>query len=569
MKEKKYYKLTTKYVDEMDKNTPWNEYPRPSMVRDSFLCLNGEWDFAISTEKEFDNYARRILVPFPPESALSGIEESVERGSYLHYRRSFTIPEGFKKDRLLLHFGAVDTVCAAMINGRTAICHDGGYLPFSVDITDLCHDGENEIYVRIIDELDLAYPYGKQTKKRGGMWYTPVSGIWQTVWIESVAKNHISSLRITPSMSDVLIEVEGGVDKKRITLSDGETYEFEGDSIRITPKDIILWTPENPHLYSFTLESGEDKVESYFALREIGIKEIGGISRLTLNGKAYLFNGLLDQGYYPDGLFLPATSRGYEDDILLAKSHGFNMLRKHIKVEPEIFYNLCDRLGVVVFQDMINNSNYRFIYDTILPTIGFKRLPDRYRTRRERAIFEQEMYATIKHLYNFPSVMYYTIFNEGWGQFDADKMYRKAKEFDPTRIYDATSGWFYRKESDVDSRHVYFKPVKIGKTSGRPIVISEFGGYSHRVAEHLFGDENYGYSSHETKEGFEEAFIRLYSSEIKPLISKGICALVYTQVSDVEDETNGIITYDRAVEKMDRERVRKVMDELYKEISTI
>lgn len=569
MKEKKFFTLTTKYAGEMDKNIPWNEYPRPSMVRGSFLCLNGEWDFAVTHGSVEPDYKEKILVPFPPESTLSGINREIKRGCAIHYKRSFMIPDGFVKDRLLLHFGAVDTICAVYVNGHLAVCHDGGYLPFSIDVTDLVHTGENDIYVKVIDNLDLAYPYGKQTRKRGGMWYTPVSGIWQTVWLESVPKSYIERIKITPTQCDVLIKVIGGEDKKKIVLEGGEVYEFNGESIRISPNEPHCWSPEDPFLYRFTLESGEDKIESYFALREIGISEFGGVPRITLNGKPYLFNGLLDQGYFPDGLFLPATSRGYEDDILCAKAHGFNMLRKHIKVEPEIFYNLCDRLGMVVFQDMINNSNYSFFYDTALPTIGFKRLPDRRRTKREKAIFEQEMYATIEHLHNFPSVLYYTIFNEGWGQFNADKMYRKAKEADPTRIYDATSGWFYRKESDVDSRHVYFKPIKLGKTDGRPIVISEFGGYSHRVADHLFGAENYGYSSYETMDEFEEAFIKLYRSEVKPLISKGICALVYTQVSDVEDETNGIITYDRAVEKMDREKIRQLMDELYSEISTI
>ena len=569
MKKKIYSTLKTKYIDEMDKLTPWNEYPRPSMVRDSFLCLNGEWDYATAKEGDAPEYKEKILVPFPPESLLSGIEGLVPDGHLMHYRREFTIPEGFNKGKIILHFGAVDTICQVFLNGKELGSNEGGYLPFSFDITEEITGGKNELYVVARDELDLDYPYGKQTKKRGGMWYTPVSGIWQTVWIESVPEAYVVRLKVTPTMKSVSIKILGGEKHKKITLESGEVFEFDGDDVTIKPDEIHLWSPENPYLYNFTLECGEDKVQSYFALREIGISDFNGIPRITLNSKPYLFNGLLDQGYYPDGIFLPATSKGYEDDILKMKECGFNMLRKHIKIEPEIFYHLCDKHGMVVFQDMVNNSIYSWLVDTALPTIGFKRIPIlfRHKGKKSRKIFEEHMYGTLQHLHFFPSVLYYTIFNEGWGQFSADEMYAKAKAFDPTRIYDATSGWFWRNNSDVDSRHVYFKPVKIGKTDGRPIVISEFGGYSHRVQGHLFGEENYGYSIFEKQNEFEDAFDRLYLDEIKPLISKGICALVYTQVSDVEDETNGLLTYDRRVIKLDESNTKKIMSELYKEIT--
>ena len=568
MKDTTFTTLKTPYIDEMNKELPWREYPRPQMKRDSYLCLNGQWDFALNSSDSCQEFDSKILVPFPVESLLSGVTENAA-GKYMHYRRFFVLPDDFKNGKILLHFGAVDTICDVYVNGKLAAHHEGGYIPFSTDITELVKDN-NEIYVRVKDNLSSIYPYGKQTKKRGGMWYTPVSGIWQTVWAECVPDGYIQKIKITPSKENVTIKVIGGSNAKRITLEDGEIYEFSGDEITITPNNIKLWTPEEPNLYSFTLESGEDKIESYFALREIGIEPFDGIPRITLNGKPYLFNGLLDQGYFPDGIFLPATVKGYEDDIRLAKELGFNMLRKHIKVEPEIFYYLCDKMGMIVFQDMVNNSGYSFILDTVLPTIGFKNLNFDYRhaNKRSRAIFEEHMYATMEHLYSFPSVLYYTIFNEGWGQFLADKMYEKAKKFDPTRIMDATSGWFYKKKSDVDSRHVYFKPVKLGKTDGRPIVISEFGGYSHRVEGHLFGKNNYGYSLFEQREEFEKAFRTLYADEIKPLISKGICALVYTQVSDVEDETNGLITYDRRIVKLNKEATHQLMSELYKEIDT-
>lgn len=559
--------LTTPYAEKMDRAMPLSDYPRPSMRRDSYLCLNGEWDFAIS-ECAPTNYNEKILVPFPPESALSGVEREIPDGHRMYYKRSFTLPSGFIHGRVILHFGAVDTICDVLVNGQAVAHHEGGYIPFCADITDVLED-ENDICVCVLDELDLAYPYGKQTKKRGGMWYTPVSGIWQTVWLESVPENYIHSIKITPTVSSVKIEVCGAVGEKLLTLKDsGRSYKFDGDEITVSMDGGECWTPENPKLYDFTLECGEDKIESYFALREVSIKEVGGIARICLNGEPYLFNGLLDQGYFPDGLFLPATYDGYRDDILTAKELGFNMLRKHIKVEPEIFYYLCDKLGMAVFQDMVNNSTYSFFIDTALPTVGFKRLPSMHRhsDKRSQRIFEQHMYDTQQHLYSFPSVVYYTIFNEGWGQFSADEMYERAKKNDPTRIYDATSGWFIRKLSDVDSRHVYFKPVKLGKRGSRPIVISEFGGYSHRVCDHLFGGDNYGYSSYESREEFEDAFCALYEKEIEPLVPLGISALVYTQVSDVEDETNGVITYDRRVCKLNAERVRAIMNRIKKSL---
>ncbi|MBP3401875.1 MAG: glycoside hydrolase family 2 [Clostridia bacterium] len=566
MKKEIFPTLITPYLSEMDARMPWNEYPRPSMVRDSFLCLNGAWDFAVCKGDKIPEYKEKILVPFPPESLISGIQAEIPAGSVMHYRRSFSIPEGFNKGRLILHFGAVDTICDAYLNGKHILRHEGGYLPFSADVSEVIVDGENELYLRVIDNLSELYPYGKQKRDRGGMWYTPTSGIWQTVWLESVPNGYIEGLRITPSATEVKIEVIGGDSEKKLTLLDsGEVFEFSGDEIALTPKEIKLWTPESPYLYRFSLESGDDRVESYFALREITTGVVNGIPRLLLNGKPYLFNGLLDQGYFPDGNLLPATSRGYEDDILTAKKLGFNMLRKHIKIEPEIFYHLCDKLGMVVFQDMVNNSGYSYIFDTVLPTIGMKRFPDKllHPNKRSRAIFEQHTYDIFEHLYNFPSILYYTIFNEGWGQFRADEMYEKVKRVESTRIIDTTSGWFVRSKSDVDSRHVYFKPVKVEKVPERPLVISEFGGYSYRVDGHLFGSNNYGYSIFESQKDFEDAFLGLYSDEIEPLIEKGVCALVYTQISDVEDETNGLITYDRRCVKLDVDRTNTVMQRLY------
>lgn len=557
--------LTTTYSERMDAKNPWNEYPRPSFKRNSFLSLNGEWDFAYS-KYEPKTYEEKILIPFPPESRLSGINRGHTDDEALYYKRTFSLPDGFKKEKTLLHFGAVDQICEVFLNGKRLGAHEGGYIPFCFDITDSLKDSENELKVIAKDTLSTLYPYGKQKKNRGGMWYTPVSGIWQTVWLESLPKKAIEAIKVTPTLTNVKIDVTSDAEEMTLTLKEtGETFTAQNGTITVIPKNPIPWTPENPYLYYFTLETATDKAESYFALREIGTEKVGDVTRLTLNGKPYLFNGLLDQGYFPDGIFLPATSEGYKDDILAAKSLGFNMLRKHIKIEPQIFYYLCDKLGMIVFQDMVNNSSYSFIRDTALPTIGMKRLSDKHLHKNpvSRKIFKQHMRDTISLLYNHPSVVYYTVFNEGWGQFSADEVYSDAKAQDATRIYDATSGWFWQQESDVDSHHIYFKKLKLKITPNRPAVISEFGGYSHRCSGHLFGENNYGYKNFESIEEFENAIAALYENEVLPLVKNGVSALVYTQLSDVEDETNGFLTYDRRIIKVDAKRFSDIAKKLY------
>ena len=569
MYDERYETLLTPYAENMDTVTPFGDYPRPSLVRESFLSLNGVWDFTLGGEEEPLEYGSKILVPFPPESRLSGYNDTIPEGRALYYRRRFSLPEDFVVGRVILHFGAVDTLCRVSLNGETVGEHEGGYLPFSFDITDKLSRGENELCVRVLDPLSPVYPYGKQKRDRGGMWYTPVSGIWQSVWLESVPEKYVESLKITPSLTGVRIEVSGGEETKRLTLDDsGVCYEWQGACVEIQLDEPKLWSPEHPYLYRFSLECGCDRVRSYFALRTVGVGVVSGVPRLLLNGEPYLFSGLLDQGYYPDGIFLPATARGYEDDILLAKRLGFNMLRKHIKVEPEIFYYLCDVHGMCVFQDMVNNSSYSFLFDTALPTVGLTRLPDklRHRDKRTRKTFIAHSKETVRLLYSHPCIVYYTIFNEGWGQFSADELYDIIKEADPTRIIDSTSGWFTQKKSDVDSRHVYFKRVRLRRPSNRPVVISEFGGYSHRVSGHLFGDANYGYRSFSDRESFMDELERLYVDEILPIIPRGVSALIYTQLSDVEDETNGLVTYDRRVVKVDEARMQSISRRLYSQI---
>ena len=547
-------------------NPPFASYPRPQLVRDSYLCLNGKWDFSVVSQKKGREDLGKILVPYPPESRLSGVERITKPDETLVYTRLITLPEGFRKnptDRILLHFGAVDQDAILQLNGRWVEQFTSLYLPVTIDLTDHLQDGENELTVLVTDPLDPDLPYGKQTYQRGGMWYTPVSGIWQTVWMECVPENYIRNLKITPTLESVTIQVEGGCDEKLLTL-DGKDYPFTGEKITLPIDDPHHWSPEDPYLYEFTLTSGNDTVRSYFALREVGIAEVGGAdgvcrSLITLNRKPYFFHGLLDQGYFSDGIFLPATEEGFKNDILQMKACGFNMLRKHIKVEPDIFYYLCDSLGMVVFQDMVNSGKYSFLIDTALPTVGLRRGITHHASERRHNLFFECAEGMMKHLYNHPSVCYYTIFNEGWGQFDADNVYRRLKALDTTRIYDTTSGWFKTKKSDVESDHIYFRPVKLKNVKDRPLVLSEFGGYSCKIDGHAFNlDKTYGYRFFGDRQAFEDALVKLYEEEIIPHIERGLSATVLTQVSDVEDETNGLLTYDRAILKVDAERMREL-----------
>ncbi len=532
-------------------DVPWNVYPRPMMKRNSFLCLNGKWTFFVKGQEEEKG---EILIPFAPESVLSGLAHVYEEGNTLVYTKKFVLPEGFLKERLLLHFGAVDQVARIYLNGEFLAEHVGGYLPFSVELTKHLRV-ENELKVEVEDHLSKrVLPYGKQCAKRGGMWYTPVSGIWQTVWLESVPARYIQKVDATLHGSLLKIAVEG-VDKAHVKIQTpkgeivGETQEGVAEFILESP---TLWSPENPYLYHYSVETEEDHVESYFAARTLTVEEVDGVKRLCLNGKPYFFHGLLDQGYFSDGLFLPAAPEGYTEEILRVKALGFNTLRKHIKVEPQIFYAECDRLGMIVWQDMVNNGDYKYVRDTVLPTVGFIRKWDKFihGNKEMRAAFLNATNETIKTLACHPCICLWTIFNEGWGQFESSKVYKTVKELDDTRFVDSTSGWFQGGQSDVESRHIYFRKVKAIKTK-RPLIISEFGGYTYCVKGHVFNSsQTYGYGACETREIYVERLRKVYLNEILPAAKAGVCASIYTQVSDVEDEVNGLFTYDREEEKV-------------------
>ena len=534
-------KLYTKAGRELT-GVPWQRYPRPQMVREDWLCLNGDWDFSQGEE------TGRIRVPFCPESLLSGVEKAPPPGTELRYRRFFTVPETWAGRRVLLHFGAVMRQAEAAVNGQVLIRHDNGYLPFSVDITSALREGRNELTVTAVNDLDPRWPWGKQRKDRGGMWYTPCSGIWQSVWLEPVPEEAIRDLQIRCGTDWAEIRVLGP--ENGLVRFQGRDYPLEKGLVRIRVEDPVLWCPEQPRLYPFQVLAGEDRVESYFALRTLSVETVSGIPRLCLNGKPYFFHGLLDQGYWSDGLYTPATPMGYVRDITAMKRLGFNTLRKHIKIEPEQFYYDCDRLGMIVFQDMVNNGEYSFLHDTGLPTLGVGRVDDTKRNRdpETRENFFRAMEGTVALLENHPCVCLWTIFNEGWGQFSADAAYYRLRALDQSRLIDSTSGWFHQRASDVDSLHIYFRKLKLG-TEPKPQLLSEFGGYSYKIPEHSFNlEKTYGYRKCPDRESFVRDLRALYERQLLPLIRKGLCGAIYTQVSDVEDETNGLLSFDRAVE---------------------
>ena len=550
---------------------PWAEYPRPRLRRDSYICLNGKWDFAVERGGA-SVFSGEIVLPFAPESRISGVERETAANETLIYRRRVDLPAGFVGGRLLLHIGACDQYAEVLVNGAEVAQHVGGYLPFCVDITDFL-DGQDsfELCIKAQDPLELDLPYGKQTRLRGGMWYTNISGIWQTVWLESVPQNYIEDVKVTTDLCGADIYVRGGVAQKTLCF-EGEEYTFEGEHFRLDVKQPHLWTPDTPNLYEFEVRSGEDAVGSYFGLRTVSVEKRGERAVICLNGEPLFCHGLLDQGYFSDGIFLPASPRGFENDILQMKRCGFNMLRKHIKLEPELFYYYCDKLGMLVFQDFINSGKYSFLIDTALPTAGLKRGVSHRASARRRAEFDSTAEGIVEQLYSHPSVVYYTIFNEGWGQFDANNYYLRFKALDPSRVWDTASGWFRPKLSDVDSEHIYFKPVRLRASSERALVLSEFGGYSCKIAEHSYNlDKTYGYRFFSDMSAFESALHKLYNDEIIPAIDGGLCATVLTQVSDVEDETNGLLTYDRKLLKVDADgmaelsrRLYQRFDELYK-----
>ena len=557
--------MLTPWGERLDPASILPEYPRPQMERASYYNLNGTWACSFTASGDAPGTWQDILVPFSPEAPLSGVGRMLKPGEFLWYRRTLPkarIPEG---GRLLLHFGAVDQQAEVFVNGVHVASHMGGYTPFSADVTGaLRPEGDNELLVRVQDDTDASWhSRGKQSSNRGKIWYTPQSGIWQTVWMEAVPRVYITSLTITPLFEKKAVSITVSASEPTdcaITL-DGKTYPARsGEAVVLTPDVFHPWSPEDPHLYSFTVRAGSDEVESYFALRSVCVsKDEQGVPRLFLNGKPYFQTGLLDQGYWPDGLYTAPSDEALIDDIARMKAMGFNMLRKHIKIEPLRWYYHCDRLGMLVWQDMVNGG--RKGYNPLIinaPMITSVHVKDSHYTlfRRQdaegRAEYYRELDEMIRYLYNCPSIVMWVPFNEGWGQFDAAEAVRRIEAIDQTRVIDHASGWNDQGIGEFMSLHVYFMPYRFKKDRrGRCVILTEFGGYNLSIDGHTWNDAAYGYKQMASREALAGALAKLYGEEIIPAKAKGLSAAVYTQVSDVEDEINGLMTYDRKVQKLE------------------
>ena len=572
--------MLTKWGAALDREHPLPEYPRPQLRRDSFLNLNGVWDYAVTASgDEPEAWDGEIVVPFSPEAPLSGASRGPAKDEYLHYRRSFTLPEGFQKSHVLLHFGAVDQIAEVFVNGVSAVKHSGGYWPFSADITSLLREGENILRVTVRDNADdPTFAYGKQRYKRGGMWYTAQSGIWQTVWLESVPEVYVKALRITPEFdaARVRIELEIAGESAAITCdvrsADGAFVagSWAKDGVCVVPlPDFHAWTPDDPYLYTLDIACGEDRVESYFAMRKFSYVELGDHRVFGLNNAPLFHNGLLDQGYYPDGLLTPPSDEAMVNDIETMKHCGFNMLRKHIKIEPLRWYYHCDRLGMIVWQDMVSGGQpYSFLHVSALPTLGKVDLPDKDAKpygrsgMLSRARFRREMADTVRLLYNCPCIALWTVFNEGWGQFDALDMANELKKLDATRFIDHASGWQDQGYEEMKSRHIYFRPVKL-KNDGRALALTEYGGYILAVDGHRWTDKVFGYRICRDSAALARDYEKLMREQVLPHIRKeGLTAAVYTQITDVEEELNGLMTYDREVLKIPEETLREINESL-------
>ena len=587
-------------------DTPWQEYPRPALRRDSYLNLNGLWDYAITRSPEFPaRWDGSILVPYSPEARASGVSRTLQPGQWLHYHRAFTPPAG-EGGRVLLHFGAVDHVCAVEVNGRLAGGHRGGYWPFTLDITDLLRpQGHNTLWVAVQDPTGAGtQARGKQTLKPGGMFYPAQSGIWQTVWLERVPENYIESLTVTPDYDARTVTVRvhttkpgGAVNVWAAVRAGGVTIAEDWGSdeadqdgevtLNIPEEHFFPWSPDTPFLYDLTVgtnqgeEAGLDTVHSYFALRKWSCApDAHGVLRFCLNDKPILLNGLLDQGYWPEGLYTPPSDAAVERELSEVKALGFNLLRKHAKIEPQRWYYHCDRLGLIVWQDIVNGgSAYNLWFVTYLTNVLqplLRRFPDgkaaySLLSRAKpagREEYAHELADTVQALRCHPCIACWVPFNEGWGQFDAGKAVQAIRTLDDTRMVDEASGWFDQGGGDVHSLHNYFYPLRI-RPQKRTVALSEYGGIAWPMPGHEPPRKTYGYGTAKDRQELTARYKKLQLKTVLPQLEKGLSALVYTQLTDVEDEVNGLFTYDRAAVKPDANAVRSVNAALAAEFARV
>ena len=595
--------LYTRWGKNLDRDHVLEEYPRPLLMREDYQILNGWWDYAFTIDnKQPQQYEGRILVPFSPETALSGVGRQLKPDEYLWYRRNFDLP-GWDREkgqnRILLHFGAVDQSCEVRINGHKVKRHTGGYLPFEVDISRYAQESANELIVAVKDLSDTSYhSKGKQKLNAGGMFYTAQSGIWQTVWLEKVPKTYIKEIKTVPDIEKKIIRIKVSssysTDKKNVDkLSRNLPIEIKirkpglypdpvvkpsqistedmletavlavSDKwIEIPIESISLWNCETPYLYYFEVKLGDDRAISYFAMRKFSLetKVHEEVLRICLNGEVQFQNGVLDQGYWPESLYTPPSDAAMIFDIQEMKKTGFNMVRKHLKIEPQRWYYHCDRLGIVVWQDMVNGgSYYKHWFVTYGATLlSWLRIPMRdvyprllsREAKAGRLEFIREMKETIRLLGNHPSIAAWVIFNEGWGQFQTEDMTRIVRRLDPNRLIDQASGWFDQGGGDFSSLHNYFFKLFIRPERERASVLSEFGGYSYREPSHCAKEKLYGYGICKNKKDLEKRFLERWSG-VRNLIPQGLSASIYTQWTDVEEEVNGVFTYDREVRKIE------------------
>ncbi|MEP7090408.1 MAG: sugar-binding domain-containing protein [Nocardioidaceae bacterium] len=555
------------------------EHPRPQLVRDSWLSLNGWWDHAITRADASapTAYDGPILVPFSPEAPLSRVGRQLQPDEQLTYRRRVEVPEALVPPggRLLLHFGAVDQTCTVRVDGVEVGRHVGGYLPFSCEVTDALGSGSGELVVEVRDLSDgHQHASGKQRLRRGGIWYTAQSGIWQTVWLEAVPRLHVDRLTLVPHLEDDCLEVTvhgspGSAGSARVVLDGTVTTVEVGTPTRIPVRDVHLWSPEDPHLYDLEVLLGEDRVRSYAGMRSVGVGEDAqGVPRLLLNGAPYLHVGVLDQGYWPDGLLTAPSDAAMVHDITTMRDLGFTMLRKHLKIEPLRWYHHCDRLGMLVWQDFVNGGGRYRTAAVTWPGRYPIRLDD---TRRHalmgradpagKDLFLDEARSTVEHLRSVTSVVVWVPYNEGWGQFDANAVADEVHDLDPARVVDHASGWHDQGGGDLRSLHVYGRRFRMParRADDRPVVLSEYGGRQLRVEGHAFDDEvGVGYGDEPTGRSLAQWFTELHRG-LAAAVGAGLSGTVFTQLSDVEDELNGLLTYDREVLKIDAPTVRAAL----------
>ena len=563
--------LFTEWGEKVSPQNVWQEYPRPMMVRENWQNLNGLWDFKITNySTSRGDYEKQILVPFPVESALSGIKEIVGPDKRVWYKKSLDIQILDGENRLLLHFGASDWETHVFVNQQYVGMHQGGYTPFTFDITPFLQNGsKQEIEVSVWDPTDLGkQPVGKQTHDPRGIWYTANTGIWQTVWLEEVPDFYIEDLQITPEVDNNRVKIaiksnapthyqariEATADNQKVAAAKGNHRQI----FYIPIENARLWSPDDPFLYDLKVAlidtTGEavDEVESYFGMRKISVaKADGGHLRLMLNNEPLFHLGPLDQGWWPDGLYTAASDEALKYDVQVTKDLGFNMLRKHVKIEPQRFYYWCDKIGIMVWQDMPS---------------GDRKASDIPRSPASAAQFKQEYRELISSFYNHPSIVMWVPFNEGWGQFETEEITSLTRELDPSRLVNPASGWFDRNIGDVNDIHRYPGPAMPAVEDNRAAVLGEFGGQALVVKDHLwlqdFSRAPGHYKTSNSKKKLHDKYDELIKS-LYPLKKKGLAAAVYTQTTDVETEVNGFMTYDRKVIKFDPEHLTEIHQELY------